>query len=597
MTSGPVGPARDIPAEFSEIAAAISAQYQLQSELGRGGMGVVFLARDLRLDRLVAIKMLLPHIANDEKVRERFLREARTAASLAHPNVVPIHRADEIAGHAFFVMGYVHGASLAGHVRARGPLPPIEVAGYLEDVAGALHAAHLRGIVHRDVKAENILIDESARRAMVTDFGIARVAQGAPLTATGAVLGTVHYMSPEQVLGEGLDARSDIYSLGVVAYYAMSGRFPFEHESPSAIVVAHVTKPPTPLIDMAPGVPRQLATLVDRCLEKNPANRFASSEALLRSLQQLDFQDDDWAEDTNELREPAALPDLEDPPSGLFSETQAQAVWDRAARMQANMDPGETPSPRSLPVSETSGYRADVVRDAGREAGIGTGYVDKALADVALSSRGVATIPGGGQASTTPAHGEVVRDNTGGANPWAGEAKMIEFEASLDGELPERDFDTVIEAVRRALGDVGVVSGVGRSMSWSSSDPQRKIQVSVQARDGRTNIRVGERLSSLAGGVFGGVIGGGGGALGGSSIGAVMGATGNPVFAFTAAAGIVGLSYGVARVIYIQVVRRRKRQLSDLTSKITADVRAVIDRRAAAQGRLRGNSMARRRER
>src|SRR5687768_2137719 len=154
-----------IPSEYSDVAAALAGQYSLERELGRGGMGVVFLARDLRLDRPVAIKMLLPHIANDEQVRERFLREARTAASLTHPNVVPIHRADEVAGRVFFVMGYVDGESLATHVRQRGPLPAEEVAGYMEDVAAALHIAHVRGIVHRDVKAENILIERSSGRA------------------------------------------------------------------------------------------------------------------------------------------------------------------------------------------------------------------------------------------------------------------------------------------------------------------------------------------------------------------------------------------------------------------------------------------------
>ncbi|MBA2707585.1 MAG: serine/threonine protein kinase [Gemmatimonadaceae bacterium] len=306
-----------VPAEFAEFAIAISGHYELQREVGRGGMGVVFLARDLRLDRPVAIKLLLPYLANDESVRERFLREARTAASFAHPNVVPIHRADEIAGRAFFVMGFVDGDSLAAHVRKRGPLPAMEVAGYLEDVASALHVAHLRGVVHRDVKAENILIEESSGRAMVTDFGIARIAQAAPLTATGSVLGTVHYMSPEQVLGEVADARSDIYSLGIAAYYAISGKFPFDHESASAIVVAHVTGTPRPLQEVAPEVPYQLAAIINRCLQKDPASRFGSGAALKRAIQDLDPAEDDWPD--SDARE---LPSLEhDQPPAIFSET------------------------------------------------------------------------------------------------------------------------------------------------------------------------------------------------------------------------------------------------------------------------------------
>src|SRR5687767_11618948 len=250
-------------------------------------MGVVFLARDLKLHRQVAIKTLLPHLAHDERVRERFLREARTAASLAHPGIVPIHRADELDGQVFFVMGFVDGESLGQRVRERGSLPPAEVVGYLREVSAALGAAHERGVVHRDVKAENILLERRSGRAVVTDFGIARLAEAAPLTATGLVLGTVYYMSPEHVSGEPLDGRSDIYSLGVVAFHALSGRFPFDNEAASAVLVAHVTKRPPRLRDVAPTVPGAVADLVDRCLAKDPADRFASCAALSVALAEV----------------------------------------------------------------------------------------------------------------------------------------------------------------------------------------------------------------------------------------------------------------------------------------------------------------------
>jgi eukaryotic-like serine/threonine-protein kinase len=213
--------------EQASITAALSGQYEIEREIGRGGMGVVYLARDLRLDRMVAVKTLPSALAGDESVRERFLREARTAARLTHPNIVPIHRADEIGGQVFFVMGFVDGDSLAAKL-ADGPLSPRESVPILRDVAVALGYAHDRGVVHRDVKTENILLDAVTRRAMVTDFGIARVAAAAPLTATGQVLGTVYYLSPEQVADENVDARSDIYSLGVVGYVMLSGRFPFD---------------------------------------------------------------------------------------------------------------------------------------------------------------------------------------------------------------------------------------------------------------------------------------------------------------------------------------------------------------------------------
>src|SRR4051812_18817856 len=165
-------------------------------------MGIVYLAHDVRWDRRVAIKTLPPHLANDPTVRERFPREARTAGALSHQNIVPIHRADEIAGHVFFVMGYVDGESMAQRIRDHQRLSPNDVQRQLHDVALALSYAHGRSVIHRDVKAENILIEGATGRAMVTDFGIARLAESTPLTSTGQLLGSVYYLSPEQISGD-----------------------------------------------------------------------------------------------------------------------------------------------------------------------------------------------------------------------------------------------------------------------------------------------------------------------------------------------------------------------------------------------------------
>jgi len=252
-----------IPVDGQPLSQALNGQYEILREVGRGGMGIVFLARDLKLERLVAIKTLPPTLAADDVIRARFLREARTAAALNNPNIVPIHRADDINGTVFFVMGFVDGPSLAQLIREGGPLSPRTAVSILYDVSGALGYAHAAGVIHRDVKAENILIDRASSRALVTDFGIARVAEAAPLTATGTVLGTVHYMSPEQVAGENVDRRSDIYSLGVVAFYALAGRFPFDSPTASAVLVAHVTKLAPSMADTAPTVPLLLARLVD----------------------------------------------------------------------------------------------------------------------------------------------------------------------------------------------------------------------------------------------------------------------------------------------------------------------------------------------
>ena len=255
---------------------ALAGRYVLERRLGRGGSGVVFLARELQLDRPVAIKLLSPPKAVDPIARQRFLGEARTAARLSHPNIVPIFSVDELADLVFFAMAYVEGQTLGQRIREHGPLSPQEGARLLREVARALAHAHERGVVHRDVKPDNILLDAATGRALVSDFGIARVGGGSGTTGPWEVVGTADYMSPEQAGGIGVDARSDIYSLGVVGYYALSGQLPFEAPDCYAMLARHITEPPPPLASVAPGVPRRLAQVIDRCLLKEPAARFSS---------------------------------------------------------------------------------------------------------------------------------------------------------------------------------------------------------------------------------------------------------------------------------------------------------------------------------
>ncbi len=255
---------------------ALAGRYVLERRLGRGGSGVVFLARELRLDRPVAIKLLPPPQAVDPIARRRFIGEARTAARLSHPNIVPIFSVDELADVVFFAMAYVEGQTLGQRIREHGPLSPGEGARLLREVARALAHAHERGVVHRDVKPDNILLDAATGRALVSDFGIARVGGGSGTTGPWEVVGTADYMSPEQAGGSGVDARSDIYSLGVVGYYALSGQLPFEAPDCYAMLARHITEPAPPLASVAPGVPRRLAQVIDRCLLKEPAARFSS---------------------------------------------------------------------------------------------------------------------------------------------------------------------------------------------------------------------------------------------------------------------------------------------------------------------------------
>jgi hypothetical protein len=268
---------------FLSFQEAVAGQYSLEREIGRGGMGVVYLARDVRLDRPVAIKLLPPDLAMQATLRERFLREARMAARLSHPYIVPTHSVDEILGFVFYVMTYVDGETLAQRVAARGPMSAVDVTRVMREVAWALAYAHAQGVVHRDVKPANILLEKGTERAMVTDFGIARHVDSGGLTQAGELLGTPEYMSPEQGCGEPVDGRSDLYSLGVVGYYALTGAVPFSG-SVSKVLAQHITKPAPPMASLARGTPRSLADAIDKCLAKSPKDRFATGEALADAL-------------------------------------------------------------------------------------------------------------------------------------------------------------------------------------------------------------------------------------------------------------------------------------------------------------------------
>lgn len=246
---------------FIEFQHALAGHYSLERELGRGGMGVVYLARDVALDRAVAIKLLPPILAAQPLLRERFLREARTAARLSHPHIVPIHSVAERGGFVYFVMAYVPGRTLGQLVHDDGPLRPNEVARVLREVAWALGHAHAQGVVHRDVKPDNILIEESSGRALVSDFGIAQVAEADGISG-GHRAGTRGFMSPEQAAGEELDGRSDLYALGLVGIYAATGTVVGEGEDAQAALAV---------------APAALRNALAGCLEALPDDRFADA--------------------------------------------------------------------------------------------------------------------------------------------------------------------------------------------------------------------------------------------------------------------------------------------------------------------------------
>ncbi|MBL8982014.1 MAG: serine/threonine protein kinase [Gemmatimonadetes bacterium] len=543
--------------ELDQLRAALNGQYDLQREVGRGGMGIVFLARDIRLDRPVAIKTLPAHLASDATVRERFIREARTAAALAHPNIVPIHRAEEVGDLVFFVMGFVAGESVAQRVKANGPVAAAPTIAILSDVAAALGYAHGRGVVHRDVKAENILLDTVDDRAMVTDFGIARLAESAPMTATGTVLGTVHYMSPEQVSGDRVDGRSDLYALGVLAFFMLSGRFPFEHETPSAVLVAHVTRPAPPLRSLAPAVPPALAEVVDRLLSKAPVARYATASDVQLALQRA----------ATRLNEPL--------PAGapaLLSSADAQAVWERAALLQQmtgqQVPPADLPrtSPSEAPV--TTGFQVDDVVAAAAGAGIDRRYVDRALAERQGTGTTGLVRPGPGMQAQR--------------GRWTGARSTVEYEAVIPGELDDDGLDEIADEMRRAVGEFGAVNSRGRTVEFtaplvSPNGMPRRLQVSVTARHGRTTIRAYEDFKSTIQGVTGGVTGGVGGGIGGAAFGAVVATTkaialAVPVFALVAVS-----AYGFARAINRYIEKDKDQATRAIVERLATRARDLIE--------------------
>jgi serine/threonine protein kinase len=254
----------------------LAGRYQITKLLGRGGMAVVFLAQDLTLERQVAIKVLPPDMSHDTKLVPRFQQEAKTAAKLDHPNIIPIYRVESEGGLDYFVMKYVTGHSL-DQLLERGPLPIDQARRVLREAALALGHAHKRGIVHRDVKPANIML-EADGRVMLTDFGISKALEGASaLTGTGTIIGTPHYMAPEQAKGHEVDGRADQYALAIVGHQILTGKQPFDGSSHS-ILYKHVFEPPPRIFEGRPDAPADLCAALDRALNKEPEKRFANME-------------------------------------------------------------------------------------------------------------------------------------------------------------------------------------------------------------------------------------------------------------------------------------------------------------------------------
>jgi serine/threonine-protein kinase len=281
-TPGQAAASGDV-SELDIIREALQSEYELIEELGRGGMAIVFRAREKQLEREVAVKVLPFSLAFDAEFVERFQREARTAAQLEHPNIIPIYRVGKSGRVIYFVMKLLRGSSLSRVLMERKKLPPAEIRTLLVQVGRALAYAHQRGIVHRDIKPDNVMFDEFGH-CLVTDFGIAKAVSSSRLTGTGMSIGTPHYMSPEQARAQAIDGRSDIYSLGIVAYQALVGEVPYDGEDSFSIGYKHIMEPiPVPLLDTSDE--RRLFEIIRRMMMKDPFDRYQTAEELVSALE------------------------------------------------------------------------------------------------------------------------------------------------------------------------------------------------------------------------------------------------------------------------------------------------------------------------
>ncbi len=581
------------PITLESLRPRFAEQYALERELGRGGMGVVFLAREISLDRMVAIKVLPPSLADDPAIRERFLREARTAAQLSHPNIVPIFRADAMDGLAYFAMGFVDGDNLAERLTSRGPLPPADAVRILREVAWALAYAHARGVVHRDVKPENIMIERGTGRVTVTDFGIARDVRAKNLTADGTVLGSVHYMSPEQVAGDVLDGRSDLYALGVVAFQLLSGRLPFDAPQASAVLLMQATRAAPSLGEVAPGIPGALVQVVDRCLRKDPAERYATGEALAEALTQALQQAQSG---------PQATPDP------VLSEEAAKAVWLRAAQLQADAArrvkdrtaQAEAFATGVQPSAPTTGYRRTDVESAAVEAGIGAEFVQLALAEMPgeAPTPGEALVPVGDRrdriatfiVGTSDRSMQVTRtiratpvrtlESIGRifpAHPWE-----LNFRDTVGGH--PLDGGVLTFGVREITsGDYVGGRGLTSLRYYLTVIDAYQLRVTLHPRSGdprqcdvtiTADLRNGVQKNAKIGMWMGLGLGGGGAALGiGLSVAAGAALVAIPVGA-AALIGVGGTMIGLYRVTFRWGLKRARKELEAMLDALQASVRS-----------------------
>lgn len=372
----------------------IDGRYRAVKRLGAGGMAEVWCAEDEVLGRRVALKLMGGRFAEDPEFRERFRREAQAAAGLAHPNIVGVYDRSEWDGVPYIAMELVDGKTLKEIVVERGPLPPEIAIGVTEQILRALGYAHKRGIVHRDIKPQNVIMDPEGQ-AKVADFGIARAGESSEMTQTGAIVGTVQYLSPEQAEGRPVDRRADLYAAGIVLYELLTGRVPFDGEAPISIAIKQINERPVPPSQLRPGITPAVEAVVLRALEKDPARRFQSAEEFIAALEQA--------------RRAPARPVILDPAPGEPWEEEEERgsrpwIWAVVALAVIALAIGA--------YLLLFGNRVDVPRVVGREADEAAEILQDRGLEVALVSRESDDVPRDEVISQDPDAGESVREGT-----------------------------------------------------------------------------------------------------------------------------------------------------------------------------------------
>lgn len=306
VTMDPSGGVSQMPTTFLNVASALEGRYQILKELGRGGMGIVFHAHDKELKEQVAIKILSPLLSNDPEALERLKREVSAARRITHSNVIRIHDIAEVNGLHYVSMEFFYGTNLKEFVKRSGTLSMMQAYEIAAQICEGLDAAHRQGVIHRDLKSQNIIINPS-NHIKIIDFGLAHSAHLQGMTATGLIMGTPEYMSPEQVSGKRVDERADIYSLGIILYELFTGRVPFSGDSAIAVGFKQLKEDPPPPRDINPQLAPEVEAILLKALQKDPANRYGSVTALKTALQEAVFSQ----AHSSELQKQAALPEMD----------------------------------------------------------------------------------------------------------------------------------------------------------------------------------------------------------------------------------------------------------------------------------------------